>query len=158
MIKFWGNGKAKEACEGRKCDIEQEDTETQNTPQNNTKNQEINLDKEIETATQAIGKTHKKFKHPANTNPSEKMVWADISNKKQDDTRKDRQPPPPPPGGTSKTTEDGAKPQTRVNKMANPINVISNRWRRKKRPQTQATPPRPGTQEETSKSRKSLYA
>ena len=127
MIKFWGDGKAKQACEGRKCETEQEDTEARNPPQTNTKNQEMNPDKEIATATQAMGKTHKNVKHPANTNPTENMVEANINNKKQDNTKKDRQLPPPPPGGTSKTMEDGAKPHTGTNKTPNPNNVILNR-------------------------------
>ena len=85
----------------------------------------MNLDEEMETATQATGETRKKGKHPANINPTEKKVEADINNKKQDNTREDCQPRPPPPGGMSKTMEDGAKPHTEVNKTPNPINVIS---------------------------------
>ena len=133
MIKFGGDGKAKQACKGRKCKNEQEDTEARNIPKINTKNQEINLDEEMATATQATGETRKKGNHPANTNPTEKMVEADINDKKQDDTREDQKPPPPPPGGTSKAMEDGAKPQTGVNKTPNPINVISNRTEEKRK-------------------------
>ena len=104
MTKFGGDGKAKQACKGRKCKTEQEDTEQQNSPQTNTKNQEM------ATVTKTTGETHKKGKHPANTNPAEKMVEANINNKKQDDT----------------------KSQTGVNKTPNPINVISN-WTEEKR-------------------------
>ena len=68
------------------------------------------MDEEMATATQATEETHKKRKHPAKTNPAEKMVEADINNKKQDNTM-----------------EDGAKPQTGVNKTPNLINVIASR-------------------------------
>ena len=133
MTKFGGDGKAKQACKGRKCKTEQEDTEQQNSPQTNTKNQEM------ATVTKTTGETHKKGKHPANTNPAEKMVEADINNKKQDDTRKDCQLPPPPPGDTRKRIEDGTKPQTGVNKTSNPINVISNRTEEKRKASNVAT-------------------
>ena len=139
MTKFWGDGKAKQACKGRKCKNEQEDTEARNIPKINTKNQEINLDEEMATATQATGETRKKGNHPANTNPTENMVEANINNKKQDNTKKDRQLPPPPPGGTSKTMEDGAKPQTGVNKTPNPIIVILNRAEEKRKATNSAT-------------------
>ena len=63
--------------------------------------------KEMATATQVPRERHKKGKHPANTNHAEKMVLANIDNKKQDDTM-----------------EDGAKPKTGVNKTLDLVNVI----------------------------------
>ena len=129
--------KSSQVCEAHKCETKEENTKAWNPPQTNTKNQEVNLDKEMTTATQATGETHKKSKPLANTNPteniflSEKMAEADIYNKKQANTRKDHQPPPPPLGGTSKIMKDGAKPQTGVNKTPNPINVISNQTEEK---------------------------
>ena len=118
MTKFGGDGKAKQACEGRKCkkiETEEKDTEIHILPPPNTNSKEKKETKKTHkkagNSTASIKfETQNKKHNKANANHAKQMAEIKTKAKEQNSTRKDRNPP----GATSAES----------NKTLNPINQI----------------------------------